>query len=148
LLAPVAAIAAPSTTSGTTSGSAASTPAAAAPTTPSTASTASSKTATSTTATSKTATAKTATSTAATRAPATTAARYEVVSGTYASSARADKHLTAVTAKGISGLTVHKFSVPSARYRVEERGLTRDAAATTVKALHADHFAGFSFRRS
>jgi hypothetical protein len=90
---------------------------------------------------------KTTGSTAATKTR-TVADRFEVVAGTYRKSAAAAKHLKAIEAKGITGLTVKQIGTTAVpRFRVEERGLSRAAAAAKVKALHADKFAAYFVAR-
>lgn len=91
------------------------------------------------------ATPKSAATTTASTAPktTTTTGRYEVVSGTYSTKAKADKHLAALDAAGLKGFSVHEIGKKIKRYRVEERHLTKAEAKAAVKSLHASKFVGF-----
>jgi cell division protein FtsN len=67
---------------------------------------------------------------------------YTVVAGTYRTQAQADKHVAAITAKGINGLSVVQIgkTAKSTRFRVEATGLARADAKTLWKQLRKAHF--------
>jgi cell division protein FtsN len=67
---------------------------------------------------------------------------YTVVAGTYRTQAKADKHLAAITAKGINGLSVVQIgkTTKSTRFRVEATGLARADAKALWKQLRKAHF--------
>lgn len=83
---------------------------------------------------------------ATTKAPAVTT--YTVVAGTFHTQAQADKRLTLITGKGVTGLGVVKTgtTVRSTRYRIEETGMTRLAARTLWRTLRHDHFSAYFTR--
>lgn len=76
----------------------------------------------------------------------TTTGHYEAVAGTFATQAKADKRLAAITAAGITGFEVKEIGKKNQRYRVEERHLTKSEAKAAVKSLHKAKFAGSFFK--